>query len=102
MYDDFFDPRVADHFARMEGTPAVAMYRRWKAGEVLRVRTVPCTSEQASKTFEIHPVYSAFGTGLVVGATVVANGKPVLGHIGMLFSASDFLDWCTSLEAVVE
>lgn len=102
MYDDFIDPAVGAYFARMAGTPALAMYRRWKAGETLHVRTIPLTPGEVPVEFEIQPVHGFFGSSLVVGATVVVDGKPVPGNIGKLFAASDFLDWCTSLELVEE
>lgn len=99
--DDFLDPIVANYFASQVGTPALALYQRWKAGETLHVRTVPLWEGETPHEFTIVPVRT-FGTGPVVGATVLLHGRPVPELTGKCWSDSEFLEWCELLEVAIE
>lgn len=99
MYDDFINPDVAAYFTEMQGTLAMALYQRWKNGETIRVRTVAVEGKQ-SVEFEIRPE-RLFESGPVMAATILVDGKPAgRENTGIMMSDSEFLDWCSTLEAV--
>lgn len=99
MSNDFIDPQVAAYFASMQGTPAMALYQRWKNGETIRVRTIPLAEGVLPVEFEIRPE-RLFESGPVGGATILIDGKPDREHMGVMMPDSEFLDWCTMLEVV--
>lgn len=95
--NDFLDPSIAAYFASMEGTPALALYRRWKAGETIKVRLRSPLPGQPSGVLEIWPE-RFFESGPVTGVTVLVNGE--VRQSKMRLSDSEFLEWAEGLKEV--
>lgn len=97
--NEFLDTSIAAYFASMAGTPALALYRRWKAGEIIKARLRSPLPGQPSGVLEIWPE-RFFESGPVTGATILVNGE--VRQAKKRLSDSEFLEWAEGLEEVEE